>query len=418
MAVASADADARVNEATLATPLTLPSGTTVKNRLAKAAMSEQLGGPAHESTPELVRLYSRWAAGGVGLIITGNVMIDRRSIGEALNVVVEDDRDISGLREWAAAAKSDGAIALVQLNHPGRQTTRGLSELTVAPSAVPVDLGPAFAKPRALTSDEITEIIGRFAQSARISIDAGFDGVQIHGAHGYLVSQFLSPRTNLRDDDWGGDAERRRRFLLEVTRAIRSAIGPDKVLSIKLNSADFQRGGFTEDESLSVIEQLDRESVDLLEISGGTYESPAMSNGGRSESTQAREAFFLDFAKRVRVVSSMPLMVTGGFRTGAGMAEAISSGATDLIGLARPLALQPELPKALLSSPEAARSDFELKKIGIRKLDSAADLWWTQHQIQRLGAGKEPDPAYGARRAVFDALRRDGRNMLRRRRGS
>ncbi len=416
--MASADADARMNETTLATPLTLPSGTTVKNRLAKAAMSEQLGTPANATTPDLTRLYSRWAAGGVGLIITGNVMIDRRSIGEAMNVVVEDDRDITGLREWGAAAKSDGATALVQLNHPGRQTTRGLSELAVAPSAVPVDLGPAFAKPRALTSDEITEIIERFATSARICVDAGFDGVQIHGAHGYLVSQFLSPRTNLRDDEWGGDPERRRRFLLEVTRAVRSAIGPDRVLSIKLNSADFQRGGFTEEESLDVIEQLDEESLDILEISGGTYESPAMSNGGRSESTQSREAFFLEFAERVRGVTSTPLMVTGGFRTGAGMAEAISSGATDLIGLARPLALQPELPKALLASPDSARSEFELKKIGIKKLDSAADLWWTQHQIQRLGAGKEPDPAYGARRAVFDAMKRDGLNTFRRRRGN
>ena len=402
----------------LAMPLTLPNGTTVKNRLAKAAMSEQLGSPAHEPTPELVRLYSRWASGGVGLIITGNVMVDRRSIGEPLNVVVEDDRDLAGLQEWAAASREDGAKAIVQLNHPGRQTMRGLSELAVAPSAVPVELGPAFAQPRALTADEITEIIDRFARSARIIVDAGFDGVQIHGAHGYLVSQFLSPHTNRRDDEWGGDPERRRRFLLEVTRAIRTSIGPDKVLSIKLNSADFQRGGFTEEESLAVIEHLDGEKVDLLEISGGTYESPAMSNGGRSESTRLREAFFLDFAERVRSITKVPLMVTGGFRTGAGMAEAIDSGATDLIGLARPLALEPELPQELLTSPETARSKFEPKKIGVRKLDAAADLWWTQHQIQLLGDGKDPDPSYSVRRAVFDALRHDGRNTLRRRRGS
>ena len=402
---------------TLASPLTLPNGTTVKNRLAKPAMSEQLGGPANQPTPQLGLLYSRWASGGVGLIITGNVMVDRRSIGEPLNVVVEDDRDFADLERWAAAARGNGATALVQLNHPGRQTMAGLSELAVAPSAVPLDLGPAFAKPRALSADEITEIVERFAQSARIVTDAGFDGVQIHGAHGYLVSQFLSPRTNLRDDEWGGDPERRRRFLLEVTRAIRSAIGADRVLSIKLNSADFQRGGFTEDESLAVIEHLDRESVDLLEISGGTYESPAMSDGRLSESTRLREAFFLEFAERVRTITTVPLMVTGGFRSGAAMTDAITSGATDLVGIARPLALQPDLPKALLASPETARSEFELKKIGVKKLDSIADLWWTQHQIQRLGAGKDPDPGYGAHRAVFDALRRDGRSMLRRRRG-
>jgi len=402
----------------LAAPLTLPNGVTVKNRLVKAATSEQLAGSANQPTAELARVYERWAHGGAGLLITGNVMIDRRSIGEPLNVVVEDDRDLEPLRRWATAARSQGATALVQINHPGRQTLAGLSELAVAPSAVQVDMGPTFAKPRALTGEEVVDLIARFAETARIVVDAGFDGVQIHAAHGYLINQFLSPHTNRRDDEWGGDAERRRRFLLEVTRAVRAAIGPDRVLAIKLNSADFQRGGFTEDESLAVIEQLDRENIDLLEISGGTYESPAMSNGGASESTRRREAFFLDFAERVRTITTIPLLVTGGFRTGAGMTDAITCGATDLIGMARPLALQPELPTALLASPDSARSDLELKKIGVKKLDAIADLWWTQHQIQRLGAGKDPDPNYGPRRAVFDALKRDGRNILRRRRGA
>ncbi len=343
-------------------------------------------------------------------------MIDRRSIGEPLNVVVEDDRDIEPLQHWATAAKSNGDTALVQINHPGRQTLAGLSELAVAPSAIHVDMGPAFAKPRAVTAEEIVDLIARFARTARTVVEAGFDGVQIHAAHGYLINQFLSPLSDRRDDDWGGDPERRCRFLLEVTRAVRAGIGTDKILAIKLNSADFQRGGFTEEESLAVIEHLDRESVDLLEISGGTYESPAMSDGGTSESTRRREAFFLDFADCVRAVTTVPLIVTGGFRTGTGMTDAIASGATDLIGIARPLALQPELPMALLASPGTARSDFELKEIGIKKLDSIADLWWTQHQVQRLGAGKDPDPTYGPRRAVLHALKRDGRNILRRRR--
>jgi 2,4-dienoyl-CoA reductase-like NADH-dependent reductase (Old Yellow Enzyme family) len=205
----------------------------------------------------------------------------------------------------------------------------------------------------------------------------------------------------------------------ELARAYRRwANGPNKILAIKLNSADFQRGGFTEDESLAVIEQLDRESIDLLEISGGTYESPAMSDGGSTERTRRREAFFLDFAERVRTITTIPLLVTGGFRTATAMTDAVASGATDLIGIARPLALQPELPRELLASPGIARSDFEPKTIGIKKLDSVADLWWTQHQIQRLGAGKDPDPTYGPHRAVLDALKRDGRNILRRRRGN
>lgn len=410
--------DTAATTSPLALPVTLPNGASLKNRLVKAAMSEQLAGPANQPTAELARAYRRWAHGGAGLIITGNVMIDRRSIGEPLNVVVEDDRDFDMLDRWAVAAKSNGASALVQINHPGRQTFAGLSELAVAPSAVQVEMGPAFAKPRALTAEEIPELIARFARTSRTVVEAGFDGVQIHAAHGYLVNQFLSPLTNRRDDEWGGDPERRRRFLVEVTRAVRAAIGPDKILAIKLNSADFQRGGFSEQESLAVIEQLDGENIDLLEISGGTYESPAMSDGGHSESTKHREAFFLDFAERVREFTTIPLLVTGGFRTGAGMTDAIISGATDLIGIARPLALQPELPAALLASPETACSDFELKKIGIKKLDSVADLWWTQHQIQRLGAGEDPDPGYSPRRAVLDALKRDGSNILRRRRGA
>jgi 2,4-dienoyl-CoA reductase-like NADH-dependent reductase (Old Yellow Enzyme family) len=403
----------------LAAPLALPCGITLPNRLAKAAMSEQLGSLQGAPTAELERLYARWARGGIGLSITGNVMVDRRSIGEPRNVIVEDERDRDALGRWAAAAKGpEGAtVAIVQVNHPGRQTPTGLSSRVVAPSAVPLSYRGAFPKPRALTSGEVDELVGRFAETARIVVAAGFDGVQLHGAHGYLISQFLSPHVNRRDDAWGGDAERRRRFLLEVARATRAAIGPDRVLSVKLNSADFQRGGFTEDESLEVIAELAALGIDLLEVSGGTYERPAMT-GTLRESTAAREAYFLTFAERAReAAGDLPLMVTGGFRSGAAMLEALAGGATDVVGLARPVALEPDLPRALLAAPESARSSLELKTIGVKQLDAAADLWWTQHQIGRMGAGREPDPRYGARRAVVDALRRDGLNLLRRRRG-
>jgi 2,4-dienoyl-CoA reductase-like NADH-dependent reductase (Old Yellow Enzyme family) len=295
------------------TPLVLPGGATIKNRIVKAAMSEQLASLTGAPTPELERLFARWAAGGAGMLITGNVMIDQRSLGEPRNVVVEDERDMDALRRWAAAAKTHDTAAIVQVNHPGRQSFVGLSSRVVAPSAVPIDY-PGAAKPRALTSDEVGELIARFAETARIVVDAGFDGVQLHGAHGYLISQFLSPAANQRDDEWGGDAERRRRFLLEVTRAVRAAIGPDRILAVKLNSSDFQRGGFTEQESLDVIAHLDAENIDLLEISGGTYESPAMT-GTIAESTRRREAYFLEFAESVREITTVPLMVTGGFRT-------------------------------------------------------------------------------------------------------
>ncbi len=283
----------------LAQPLTLRSGAILPNRLCKSAMSEALSTPDNRVSPGLLRLYSRWAMGGIGLNITGNVMVDRRALGEPGNVVVENPCDIQGLSEWARAAQGQGGAVWMQLNHPGKQAPKGLNLQTVSPSAVPFSPGLQrfFATPRALTDAEILDIVEHFAHAAAIAQQAGFDGVQIHGAHGYLVSQFLSPRHNLRDDAWGGDAPRRRRFVIEVYRAIRAATGKGFSVGIKLNSADFQRGGFDQTESLALMQALDAEGIDLLEVSGGTYESPKMSIGldaAKSASTLAREAYFLD----------------------------------------------------------------------------------------------------------------------------
>jgi 2,4-dienoyl-CoA reductase-like NADH-dependent reductase (Old Yellow Enzyme family) len=254
------------------TSLALPCGVKLPNRLAKSALSEQLGTiGSHAPDERMVRLYRRWAQGGPGLLVTGNVMVDRRARGEPANVVVEDDRDLEALADWATAAKSEGAVAIVQVNHPGRQSPRSLSPRPVAPSAIGLKgMGGAFAVPRELTVAEIADLVTRYAETARVCVEAGFDGVQLHGAHGYLISQFLSPLANQRTDGYGGSAENRRRFLLELVAATRAAIGDDKVLSVKVNSADFQRGGFTEDESILVAKALEEAGIDLLEISGGT----------------------------------------------------------------------------------------------------------------------------------------------------
>jgi 2,4-dienoyl-CoA reductase-like NADH-dependent reductase (Old Yellow Enzyme family) len=408
---------------TLGSPLELPCGITVPNRLAKAPLSEQLGTRDNGPTPELNRLFSRWADGGHGLLVTGNVMIDRRSIGEPLNVVVEDDRDFDGLQAWAEAAKSAGSPAIAQLNHPGRQTLPAMSSRVVAPSAVRVKIpGAPFVTPKALTHEEILEIIERFATAAEIVTRAGFDGVQLHGAHGYLVSQFLSPRVNQRDDEWGGDAQRRRKFPLEAARALREAVGPDKIVSVKLNSADFQRGGFTEDESLDVIHELGEQGVDLLEISGGTYEKPAMmgsenrkkSSPKQAESTRAREAYFLEFAERAKEITKMPLMITGGLRSAGAMQEAIEDG-VDMVGLGRPICLEPDLPQRLINDSSTV-SKLRPIRTGVRKLDPAADLWWNNIQLRRMGAGKEPRQRLTSWEAVGHALARDGANAVRRKR--
>jgi 2,4-dienoyl-CoA reductase-like NADH-dependent reductase (Old Yellow Enzyme family) len=403
---------------TLASPLELACGVTLTNRIAKSAMSEQLGSLTNDTTPELINLYRQWASGGPGLQVTGNVMVDRRSIGEALNVVIEDDRDLDGLKAWAEAAKSGGAPAIVQINHPGRQTLRSVSSVVVAPSAVRLNIpGAPFPKPRALEAAEIEEIIERYATAAEISVRAGFDGIQLHGAHGYLISQFLSPLVNKRDDEWGGDAERRRRFVIELARATRAAVGPNKIVAIKLNSADFQRGGFSEEESLEVVRLLGEEGLDFLEISGGTYEKPAMMGAASrkmSERSAAREAYFLDFAAKAKQVTPMPLMITGGLRSSAAMTEAINDG-IDIVGVARPVCLETDLPRRLINEPSTVA---RLKPIrtGIPKLDSPADLWWSNIQLRRLGAGKQPRRGLTGWESIGHALVRDGINGVRRKR--
>jgi 2,4-dienoyl-CoA reductase-like NADH-dependent reductase (Old Yellow Enzyme family) len=404
----------------LTKPLTLPNGTVLPNRIAKAALSECLSSPGFAPGPEIKALYRRWAGNGEGLTITGNVMVDERHIGEPGNVVVEDERHFDDLVEWASIVKSGGAVGLVQINHPGRQTPRTLVSKPVAPSAVPVPgMAGSFATPRALTNDEIEDIIRRFATTARIVTKAGFDGVQIHGAHGYLVSQFLSPLSNQRTDEWGGTPEKRRRFVLELVRAMRSEIG-DKVLSIKLNSADFQRGGFSEDESLEVVDALVAAGIDLLEVSGGTYSSAAMLgvDPGVRESTRKREAYFLDYALRVRAAHpDLPLMLTGGFRSTEAMNEAVASGGIDVIGLGRPLTLDPDVPGALLDG-SATRTDVKPHHTGIRLVDSLTELTYYTVNMWRMGSGKEPKPTRNAAVSVaiymyrhgVDAVRQGGRS--------
>lgn len=377
----------------LASPLQLPCGSVLPNRLAKSAMSEDLAGPGHLPDGALLRLYTRWARSGAGLLVTGNVMVDRRALGEPHNVVIEADTPVAPLAAWAAAARSGGAQVWPQLNHPGRQSPRFLSAVPVAPSAVPLAIPGVFSTPRALTDEEVTEIIGRFAAAARLCQEAGFDGVQVHGAHGYLVSQFLSPLANRREDEWGGDPERRRRFLVEIVRAMRAAVGPNFPIGVKLNSADFQRGGFDEAESMVVVEVLEAEGVDLLEVSGGTYERPAVTGilEEQRASTVAREAYFLAYARRVRSRTRMPLMLTGGFRTALGMAAAVESGAVDVVGLARPMALQPELPRGILDGT-IAESQVAPRRSGLKAVDALLEVAWYSWQLKRMSLGKEPDP--------------------------
>jgi 2,4-dienoyl-CoA reductase-like NADH-dependent reductase (Old Yellow Enzyme family) len=331
----------------LSEPLVLRNGQTLPNRLAKAAMTEGLADEKGRPTEALIRLFRTWGQGGAGLLITGNVQVDRQHLERAGNVVMDEppgELMSNLLRRWAEAAKANGARVWMQLAHPGRQTPIGVNRHPKAPSAISTGLPKSrFGKPVALTEAEINTLIDRFVQAAVIAEATGFDGVQIHAAHGYLLSSFLSPRANQRNDQWGGALENRARMLLEIVRRVRQATGTTFSVSVKLNSADFQRGGFQIDDSVQVAQWLDAAEVDLLEISGGTYEAPRMAGvdavapaNGAQAATVAREAYFQEFAPMMRrSLARAALMVTGGFRSTAGMQHGPGWLCPPVVGLAR-----------------------------------------------------------------------------------
>lgn len=395
----------------IAAPLRLPNGSVLANRLAKAATSECLGDPdTGAPTDGLIRLYERWGKSGAGMLLTGHVIVHPTGLGEVGNVVVHDDRHLAQLRRWAEAAQAGGAALWMQINHAGRQSPRRLSRQPLAPSAVALKgLAGAFKPPRALTEREIEALIACYAGTAAVARAAGFGGVQLHGAHGYLISQFLSPRTNRRDDAWGGDPQRRSRFLLEIVRAVRAATGPAFPIAVKLNSADFQRGGFTIEESMDVARALETAGIDLLEVSGGNYEMPSMMSGGemlaeQRKSSAEREAYFLDYARRIRGVTELPIMLTGGMRSAAVMVDALASGAVDVVGMARPMIHTPELPARLFDGSIAAAPAVQIRS-RVKLIDNALQAAWYQAQLSRMARGQDPDPALGKWAALWHGLR-------------
>ncbi|WP_336984789.1 NADH:flavin oxidoreductase/NADH oxidase family protein [Acinetobacter modestus] len=390
--------------------LTLPNGFVIPNRLAKAATSETLATYSNNPTEEHIRLYQRWAASGIGMIITGNIMIDRRALGEPGNVVIEDERDFVILQQWATTVTDQGSQLWAQLNHPGKQSPKGLNSRNISASAVPfgAEMRSLFATPDEATHQEILEIIQRFGRSALICKKAGFSGVEIHAAHGYLINQFLSPLHNLRNDEWGGTPEKRRKFLMEVYAEIRKQVGAYFPIAIKLNSADFQKGGFTEEDSLATIKALSKAGVDLIEISGGTYES-GVAKAPQKASTIAREAFFIDFAEKIRAQVKTPLMVTGGFRSVEGMNQALGSDAFDVVGIARLMAIDPDAPKYLLAGTNSEQTVQPIKT-GIKKIDQLGVmevLWYTQ-QLNRIAKGNNPKPKESGLWAFIKSVLRSG----------
>ncbi|MGB3722553.1 MAG: NADH:flavin oxidoreductase/NADH oxidase family protein [Pacificimonas sp.] len=422
-------------------PLTLPNGHIIPNRLSKAAMTEGLADAGGRPSRRLNRLYETWASGGVGMMLTGNVQIDRDHLERGGNVVIDREPDADmrrALKDWCAAGKADGASMWMQVSHAGRQTQAHINPHPKAPSAVKLGLpGGQFGEPVALTCPEIEEIIRRFAIAGAAARDAGFDGMQIHAAHGYLLSSFLNPRANQRDDEWDGSLENRARMLRQAVAAVRTATAPDFGISVKLNSADFQRGGFSFSDSQTVAGWLDKDGVDLIEISGGNYESPAMMDAEGMEardepetrkSTREREAYFAKFAPEIRThVKRAALMVTGGFRTAAGMADAIAEDGVDLIGLGRPLCTRPQDVARLLSG-EIDRLDRpeDYLRIGpgilspnsrfkiMKALNGFGAQAWYYEQLVNFGEGQRLDADLGVFRAFLRNRAREKRVLAER----
>jgi len=385
------------------TPLTLPNGSTLPNRLAKAAMEENMADADHAPSDALIRLYRSWAEGGVGLMLTGNVMVDHRAMTGPGGVVLESATHTARFRAWAEAARSHGAQVWIQLNHPGRQMPAALGQDTLAPSPVAMDLGSfskQFTPPREMTEADIADVRERFIRAAVLAEQSGFNGVQIHAAHGYLLSQFLSPLTNRRQDRWGGPLENRARLLLDIVQGVRATVGAQFAVSVKLNSADFQRGGFSEDDARAVVRLLNPLGVDVLELSGGSYEAPAMHGQARDGRTLAREAYFLEFAQQMVAVAQMPVMVTGGIRRLPVVEQVLASGVA-LAGMGTALALDPQLPKAWRTRADTAPV---LRPITFKNkvLASVAYMAMVKHQLRRISHGRPARPHVAPLWAVLE----------------
>ena len=402
----------------LAEPLTLPCGVTVKNRFFKAPMHEALGTPGLGPSQDIVDLYGRWAAGGSGVLVTGNVAVDSRHLGEPSNIVVEDESHLEMLRRWAQAGTAGGTQLWMQINHPGRQSPRSVNLHPVAPSKISSvgGYGRFFAPPRELSREEIGDVVRRFVTTARVAKKAGFTGVEIHAAHGYLISQFLSPMDNHRTDEYGGSLEERMRFLIEIYQGMRETLGPGFPIAVKLNSSDGDPGGMSQEDSLRVAVRLSELGVDVLEISGGTYRKPVFEETDSSVEDHRRGVYFADYARRLKELVSMPVALTGGFRSASDMEEAVAEGLTDFVGIGRPLALIPDLPQRILNG--AGRRRIELPRIStrVKALDEALGgvllIGWYEMQMHRLARGGYASAHGNGLAALAFTVRRHGLGAL------
>ena len=409
----------------------LPCGQLVKNRVCKAAMTERIAKGNNLAHQGHANLYDRWADGDMGILLTGNVQVDRRNLEGPANVVIDQNNykdQYDALKAWSAAGTKNNTQFWMQISHAGRQTPGEINSSPLAPSNIGLKIpGKNYGTPTPMTEEDILDVIDRFVFTAKIAKETGFTGVQFHSAHGYLLSEFLSPDINNRTDAWGGSIENRARLHLEIINTCRKEVGEDFPISIKLNSADFQKGGFTADESIQVAQMFENAGVDIIEISGGTYEQPKLigvddltinpkRSEQRKESTIAREAYFLEYAQDIRKAVSFPLMVTGGFRTREGIEDALQSNVCQIVGIGRPLCADPYCVKKMIAGELEVLPSFEKTlSLGpsilspsspltiIKVINAFGAMAWFYQQIKNMAKGLMPNH----KQKLFNAFRAD-----------
>lgn len=375
--------------------LELPCGVILKNRIAKSAMSDSLGDGTGHPTAEQNRLYQRWADGGLALSIVGEVQTSSGYAEKPGNLVLDGNSDLSKFQSLAEHGSNNCALLWLQLGHAGALAYGPISN-PKGPSAL--DL-PAL-QCEAMSLDEIQQLPLDFANTAKLAKQAGFGGVQIHAAHGFLLGQFLSPLFNKRSDGYGGAIANRMKPLLQSIEETRAAVGPDFPISVKLNSSDQLVGGLNENDALEVVAALDASSVDLIDISGGTYFP-----GAKSASDSAGGGpYFLAFAKRAKSITTKPLMLTGGFKTRTHAEDAVRSGVVDVVGLARALVLEPRLPNLWMEGkmPKPAFPRFSDAPEG------GITAWYTM-RLTDIAADKETENIGDLSQAIGEYEERDAK---------
>ena len=409
----------------------LPCGQVLKNRVCKAAMTERIAKGNNFANQGHINLYDRWADGDIGILLTGNVQVDRRNLEGPANVVIDKNNykeQFDSLKAWSEAGTKNNTQLWMQISHAGRQTPGEINSSPMAPSNIGLKIpGKNYGTPTPMTEDDILDVIERFVFTANIARETGFTGVQFHSAHGYLLSEFLSPDINDRTDAWGGSVENRARIHLEIIKRCRQEVGDDFPISVKMNSADFQKGGFAPGDSIKVAQMLENAGVDIIEISGGTYEQPKLigvddltinpkRSEQRKESTIAREAYFLEYAKDIRNAVSLPLMVTGGFRTKEAMENALQSNVCQIVGIGRPLCADPYCVKKMIAGELETLPSFEKTlSLGpsilspsspftiIKVINAFGAMAWFYQQIKNMAKGLMPNHE----QKLFNAFRAD-----------